>query len=103
MNEEVLAHWGLSRRISKSDADNSLLDAKIYFRNKPLFHDCVWDKYRPLVDAFYVVGTVHLYKYWPLICYPQVVSKSGTSKRKNPIFFVYVIYSFLGDSPASEI
>jgi len=62
MNEEVLPHWGLSRQINKRDADNSLLYAKVYFRNKPLFHCCVWDKCRPIVDAFYVVGSIgHLF------------------------------------------
>lgn len=34
-----------------------------------------------LVNTCHVVGTVHLYKYWPLTCFPATVGRSDTSQR----------------------
>jgi hypothetical protein len=44
------------------------------------------DEHLPLVDAYHITVTVHLYKYWPLVGLTQTVCKCDTSDKVFPVF-----------------
>ena len=47
-----------------------------------------FDKHYSLVDACHVMGTVHLHKYWALVCFSLMVSKYDEVKGIAVVCFV---------------
>jgi len=54
----------------------------------------IFDKHLPVVNTCHIVGTVRLYKYWPLFRFPLIVGKCDTRQRTRQCSFMYQAGAF---------